>query len=138
VWDIGIGVLRGPAPEEEAGEEEKRRLGEALAHYDRVAEPATVFRYFRKAGWLLGMSDEFLNAVQGIDRKLQGRVLEAMGYISTKPTEPKGDTVKPLTGEMKGLWRYRIGDYRLIYLPDEKKRTIFLLVIGPRGDIYDD
>ena len=82
------------------------------------------------------MSDEFLNAVQGIDRKLQGRVLEAMGYISTKPTEPKGDTVKPLTGEMKGLWRYRIGDYRLVYWPDTQNRRVVLVDFTSRASAY--
>ena len=29
--------------------------------------------------------------------------------------ELKGDTNKPLSGSLTGLWRYRIGDYRLIF-----------------------
>jgi hypothetical protein len=48
-----------------------------------------------------------------IDRKLQGRILEALVEITKNPTEVRGDTVKPLTGDLKGFWRYRVGDYRI-------------------------
>ncbi len=89
--------------------------------------------------WLVSFTSEFQKSVFDMnDKKLQGRILEAVTKICKKPMEPHGDTIKPLSGKLAGKWRYRIGNYRLIYLPDEKKRTIFLLVIGPRGDIYDD
>ncbi len=79
------------------------------------------------------MTDEFIKAVQAIDRKLQGRILEAISYLSRKPTEPKGDTVKPLTGDLKGLWRYRLGDYRLVYRPEEEDRQVVLVTFTSRG-----
>lgn len=53
--------------------------------------------------WYLGMSNEFTKAIRGIDRKLQGRILEAISYISSKPTSPRGNTVKPLTGDLRIL-----------------------------------
>ncbi|MGH7411973.1 MAG: type II toxin-antitoxin system RelE family toxin [Candidatus Methylomirabilis sp.] len=137
LWDMGILRRAGAVPEEDAGEEEQGRRDERVVHYyDRVKEPAAPFHYLRKAEWLLGMSDEFLKAVTGIDRKLQGRVLEAIGDISVNPIEPKGDTVKPLTGEMKGLWRYRIGDYRLVYWPDANNRRVVLVDFSSRASAY--
>ena len=86
--------------------------------------------------WYLGISDEFTKAIQGIDRKLQGRILEAINYISRNPTSPKGDTVKPLTADLKGLWRYRIGDYRLLYFPDNRSKRIVLVTFTSRGSAY--
>jgi mRNA interferase RelE/StbE len=86
--------------------------------------------------WDLGLSSEFRKAIRGIDRKLQGRVLQAIDYISTKPTVPKGDTVKPLGGELKGLWRYRIGDYRLVYRPDPDNGRVVLVTFVGRGAAY--
>ncbi|MBE9127810.1 MULTISPECIES: type II toxin-antitoxin system RelE family toxin [unclassified Coleofasciculus] len=69
---------------------------------------------FSSSQWLIAWSDEFVKNIQNIDRKLQGRILEAISHISAQPTVSTGDTVKPLKGELKGLWRYRIGKYRLV------------------------
>jgi addiction module RelE/StbE family toxin len=86
--------------------------------------------------WYLGMSDEFTKAIPRVDRKLQGRVLEAISHISREPTSPRGNTVKPLTGDLKGLWRYRIGDYRIVYFADSKSRRIVLIALASRGSVY--
>jgi len=86
--------------------------------------------------WDLGFTSEFSKAIASIDRKLQGRVLQALNYISSKPTVPKGNTVKPLSGEHKGLWRYRIGDYRLIYRPDSDNTRVELITVVSRGSAY--
>ena len=87
--------------------------------------------------WLIGMTKQFMKDIQQIDRKLQGRVLEAITDLCRSPTTPRGDTVKPLTGERKSLWRYRLGDFRLIYLPDETKRNVTLVAFASRGTIYN-
>jgi mRNA-degrading endonuclease RelE of RelBE toxin-antitoxin system len=86
--------------------------------------------------WLLGMTDEFRKGIAVVDRKLQGRILEAMSYIARTPLSPKGDTVKALSGELKELWRYRIGDYRLVYRPDESRKQVMLVAFTSRGDSY--
>ena len=43
---------------------------------------------------------------------------------------------KPLTADYSGLWRYRIGDYRLICQIREKELIILALTVGHRRDIY--
>jgi mRNA interferase RelE/StbE len=43
---------------------------------------------------------------------------------------------KELTGELKGLYSYRIGDYRVIYTILQKRETILILRIGHRKEIY--
>lgn len=43
---------------------------------------------------------------------------------------------KALTTNLKGLWRYRIGDYRLISLIEDNKLLITALNIGHRREIY--
>ena len=82
------------------------------------------------------MSPEFLKATQNIDRKLQGRIFEAIAYISKEPTTPQGNTVKPLTLGLKGLWRYRIGDFRLVYHPNRENGHITLIAFAARGRVY--
>lgn len=43
---------------------------------------------------------------------------------------------KPLHGDQCGLWRYRIGDYRLICDIQDEKITVLVLRVGHRKDIY--
>ncbi len=43
---------------------------------------------------------------------------------------------KELTGEFKGLYSYRIGDYRVVYTILQKRETILILRIGHRKEIY--
>ena len=43
---------------------------------------------------------------------------------------------KALAGNKSGLWRYRIGDYRLIASIEDGKLIILLLEIGHRRNIY--
>lgn len=82
------------------------------------------------------MTDQFMGDISHIDRNQQGRVLMVIRNIVLNPLEVKGDAIKPLVGDMKGLWRYRLGDYRLVYLPDKEENKIFLVEFSPRGEVY--
>ena len=44
---------------------------------------------------------------------------------------------KPLSGNLSGLWRYRVGDYRIISKIEEDVFTILIIKVGHRKDIYD-
>lgn len=44
---------------------------------------------------------------------------------------------KAHTGDKVGLWRYRVGNYRLISKIDKGKLVILLVEIGHRSNIYD-
>ena len=43
---------------------------------------------------------------------------------------------KPLTGNLQGIWRYRIGDYRLFAEINDNELIIFMIDIGHRREIY--
>ncbi|MEW5900330.1 MAG: type II toxin-antitoxin system RelE/ParE family toxin [Acidobacteriota bacterium] len=47
-----------------------------------------------------------------------------------------GNNIKPLTGQLKGLIRYRVGDWRLIYRLFKEKKTVEIVAILPRGDAH--
>ena len=65
--------------------------------------------------WSIAFTPMFRKSVATADKKLQGRVLEAISELSEDPLSLQGNTKKPLTGEFKGLWRYRVGDYRIVF-----------------------
>lgn len=43
---------------------------------------------------------------------------------------------RALTGDFAGLWRYRIGDYRLIAAIEDGRFTVLILRAGHRREIY--
>lgn len=89
------------------------------------------------SGWDFSFSDRFRKDIAHADAKLRGRILNAMATISEEPMGRQGDTLKPLNREFEGLWRYRIGDYRLVYEPNEASRRVTLMWFDSRGDVYD-
>ena len=43
---------------------------------------------------------------------------------------------KALTGNLKGIWRYRLGDYRLFAEIHDEDLIIFLFEIAHRREVY--
>lgn len=43
---------------------------------------------------------------------------------------------KALTGNLAGLWRYRVGNYRLIADIQDDRLVVLMLEVGHRSDIY--
>jgi len=44
---------------------------------------------------------------------------------------------KPLKADLKGLWRYRVADYRLICSIQDQRLVVLVLKVGHRRDVYD-
>ncbi len=41
-----------------------------------------------------------------------------------------------LTGDRKGLWRYRIGDYRIVAAIEDNRFIVLVVAIGHRREVY--
>lgn len=52
------------------------------------------------------------------------------------PAENPRQWGKPLHGEKQGLWRYRVGDYRLICDIQDDRVIVLVLEVGHRKDVY--
>ena len=87
--------------------------------------------------WAIAFTPTFQKSIANIDKKIQGRILMVILELAQNPLILLGDTKKPLVGEKKGLWRYRLGDHRLIYEPDEKELKVILLEFAARGSVYE-
>lgn len=44
---------------------------------------------------------------------------------------------KPLQYSLKGLRRLRVGDYRVIFKIEEDRKTVLIVKIGNRKEVYD-
>lgn len=44
---------------------------------------------------------------------------------------------KPLRGNLHGLWRYRVEDYRLLCRLEDHRLVVLVVGVGHRSDVYD-
>lgn len=65
------------------------------------------------------------------DPPAQKRILKAIRRKLTTAPESFG---KPLAGKLKGLWRLRVGDYRIIYKIWNDRVVVYVVMIGYRRD----
>ena len=42
-----------------------------------------------------------------------------------------------LTGDLKGLWRYRVGDYRIVASIEDNRFVVLVVTVGHRREVYD-
>jgi mRNA interferase RelE/StbE len=62
-----------------------------------------------------------------------GRVLPKIRELANDPRPPG---CKKLRGS-KGLWRVRVGDYRIVYAVNDPAKTVDITRIAHRRDAYD-
>lgn len=67
-----------------------------------------------------------------LDKISQERI--ATGLIGLLNVPPEGD-IKTLKG-YSGLYRLRIGNYRIVFEIDHDEQIVYIQAIGNRGDIY--
>ncbi len=77
------------------------------------------------------------NFIKRLDKKTQSQIQEAFDYIIESPFWHENPTViKIFRGKKKGVYRYRLGNIRFIYQVDKEERSIKVLQMDNRGDIY--
>lgn len=73
-----------------------------------------------------------LEKVYRSDRKLYQRFLDAFQSIADDPAQGK-----PLHGDLRGLWSYRMGSYRILYETVHKRLLVIIIDLGHRREIYE-
>lgn len=77
---------------------------------------------------------EYKASVEGDLRRLDREVASRIIGKIEKTLAQESPSGKPLTGEFEGLFRLRVGDYRVIYLPT--REGYLVLRIAHRKDAY--
>ncbi len=77
--------------------------------------------------------DQVVKDLENLDKATARKVLNR---IETYLVQDPKELGKALTGDFRGYWRYRWGDFRVIYKIVEREILIYILRIGHRKDIY--
>lgn len=85
--------------------------------------------------WTIDYTDKAIAQLGKIDRQNAKRIMNFLDGRVTLLDDPRS-TGKALTGPLGGLWRYRVGDYRVICALENAVLQILVIEIGHRKDIY--
>lgn len=80
--------------------------------------------------------DSAVQQLRKLDPQVARRLRDTLRALAT--LEDPRARGKALTGPLKGYWRYRVGDYRIICDIQDEKLIIIALDLGHRREIYDD
>jgi mRNA interferase RelE/StbE len=85
--------------------------------------------------WTVNFEPRALGELKNLDRGAQKRVVK---FLQERISREGGARQygKILTGDKAGLWRYRIGDYRVVCRIDDDAQAILVLRVAHRKDIY--
>ncbi|MCL2804064.1 MAG: type II toxin-antitoxin system RelE/ParE family toxin [Micrococcales bacterium] len=85
--------------------------------------------------WRLEYDPEVVRWLRKADPPIARRIRNALvAVVGTGNPRQRG---RSLTGPLAGLWRYRIGDYRVICDIQDERLVVLVIEMGPRSDIYD-
>lgn len=87
----------------------------------------------------MGWQIELTGAAQKQMKKLgHAEAKRIRDYLRERiqPLEDPRQLGKPLQGQLGELWRYRVGDYRLVAQIEDSRVCILIVRIGHRKDVY--
>lgn len=71
--------------------------------------------------------------LERVDKHIGRRIVQRINWLATNLEEIRPEA---LTGDLTGLYKLRVGDYRVIYEVLWDEATIVIHAIGHRREIY--
>ena len=87
------------------------------------------------ASWSVELTPRAEKALRRLDRCVQKRVFGKLREI--QETDDPRDFLKPMTGPLSGVFRLRVGEYRVIVDVCDERCVILALDVGHRSTVYD-
>jgi mRNA interferase RelE/StbE len=85
--------------------------------------------------WTIRLDDTARRQLKKLDKQIARMIhdyLKEVAELDDVRSRGKG-----LSGRLSGLWRYRVGDYRIICDIYDQEVVIFVVELGHRRNIYD-
>lgn len=80
---------------------------------------------------------DFDKDFKSLDREVALRILKKLDWLSQHPEVLRFPLKNP-PKDLKGLQKYRVGDYRFLLWADHNKHVITLYGVERRRSIYED
>ena len=102
-----------------------------------ITRDIRLMKYWKnlKMSYKINFSETSLKQLRKLDSLSRKRILNYVSDVLTKIENPR-ILGKALTGDLKGLWRYRIGNFRIVCQIQDNSLLILILKIAHRKEIY--
>lgn len=84
--------------------------------------------------WRIRFSKEADKSLRKLDRQVSARILDELEEVS-RLDDPR-TRGKALVGNLAGLWRYRVGDYRVVCDIEDEVLVILVVGVTHRSSVY--
>ena len=85
--------------------------------------------------WMIDYTDTAKEQLRKLDKPVARRIVDFMDERIAEADNPR-QTGKALTGSLGDLWRYRVGDYRVICDIQDEVLRVLVVQVGNRGKVY--
>ncbi len=86
--------------------------------------------------WTVEYDPRVEKDLKKLDRAIQQEILDYMHNRIATDENPRRFG-KGLRRSKRGLWRYRVGDYRIVCKIQESRLIVLVVVVGHRSTIYE-
>ena len=83
----------------------------------------------------IAQTKEFEKNIQKLDAKIYTKIKNIV-YPQLRKNPFFGPNIKKLKGEYEGVYRYRLGNYRLFYIVENEKVIVIVTSISHRKNAY--
>ncbi len=83
--------------------------------------------------WKIEFETRVEKSLKKIDRK---QLIQIREYLETRVANNPRQFGKSLKSRFVGLWRYRVGNYRIVCQLQDDKLVVLVVKIGHRKEIY--
>lgn len=84
--------------------------------------------------WRIRFSKEADKSLRKLDRQVSARILDELEEVSR--LDDPCTRGKALVGNLAGLWRYRVGDYRVVCDIEDEVLVILVVGVAHRSSVY--
>lgn len=85
--------------------------------------------------WEIELSPDAAKWLRKVDPQTAQRIRTALRAITT--LDSPRNRGKALTGNLSGLWRYRVGGYRMICDLQDARLVVLVIDVDHRSSIYE-
>ncbi|NPA41214.1 MAG: type II toxin-antitoxin system RelE/ParE family toxin [Aquificae bacterium] len=86
--------------------------------------------------WTIKLSSVAEKKYKKLDKNTKRRIKEALIELAQSENPKLHRHTKPLTGPLRGFYRLRVGDFRIIFSLITDEKVIAVVNIAPRGEAY--
>ena len=86
-------------------------------------------------GWTIEYTETARNQLRGLDKPIARRIVDYMSDRISGLDDPRSRG-RALAGPLGGLWRYRVGDYRVICELRDDALRVLVVRIAHRSRAY--